>query len=82
MRDKMEAQKITTENPNQQPMILSDVALARRLERAEAQSNADFVEARAIFSRKRRGVDRGGRSLRDVRRRDIPVDSDLWPWSV
>ena len=28
-------------------MVLTDIVLARRLERAEAQSNVDFVEARA-----------------------------------
>ena len=28
-------------------MLLTDLVLARRLERAEAQSNVDFVEARA-----------------------------------
>ena len=32
---------------DQSPMIFSDLALARRLERTEARSNADFVEARA-----------------------------------
>jgi hypothetical protein len=32
---------------NTQPFIFADSALARRLERAEARSNADFVEARA-----------------------------------
>ena len=31
----------------QQPFLFSDLALSRRLERAEGQSNADFVEARA-----------------------------------
>src|SRR5499426_1260442 len=29
------------------PIIFSDLALSRRLERAEARSNAEFVEARA-----------------------------------
>src|SRR5262245_63706350 len=29
------------------PIIFSDLALSRRLERAEASSNAEFVEARA-----------------------------------
>lgn len=34
-------------NPHEAPLYLSDRALARRLERAEARSNAEFVEARA-----------------------------------
>ena len=33
----------------EQPFIFSDLALSRRLERAEASANADFVEARAKF---------------------------------
>jgi hypothetical protein len=33
--------------PPEQPYPFSDLSLARRLERAEARSNADFVEARA-----------------------------------
>ena len=33
----------------EQPYPFSDLSLARRLERAEAKSNADFVEARAQF---------------------------------
>jgi hypothetical protein len=32
---------------SEEPLLLSDLALARRLERAEARSNADFVETRA-----------------------------------
>jgi hypothetical protein len=32
---------------SEQPILLSDLALARRLERAEARSNAEFVDARA-----------------------------------
>jgi GNAT superfamily N-acetyltransferase len=35
---------------SEQPQIFSDLALSRRLERAEAQSNADFVETRARLS--------------------------------
>jgi len=35
---------------NEEPHIFSDLALARRLEKAEAQSNVDFVEARAQVS--------------------------------
>lgn len=35
---------------DEEPFIFSDLALARRLERAEARSNADFVEARAKVS--------------------------------
>ncbi len=34
---------------NKQPFIFSDLALSRRLERTEAQANADFVETRAKF---------------------------------
>lgn len=34
---------------NEKPMLYSDLALSRRLERAEGRSNADFVEARAEF---------------------------------
>ncbi len=34
---------------NEKPYIFSDLALSRRLERAEGRSNADFVEARAKF---------------------------------
>jgi GNAT superfamily N-acetyltransferase len=33
--------------PNETPIPFSDIALSRRLERAEGRSNADFVEARA-----------------------------------
>src|SRR5262245_54122648 len=32
---------------NEQPILFSDLALSRRLERAEGRSSADFVEARA-----------------------------------
>jgi GNAT superfamily N-acetyltransferase len=32
------------------PLLFSDLALARRLERAEARNSADFVQARARFS--------------------------------
>ncbi|HEY8459957.1 MAG TPA: hypothetical protein VIM99_06220, partial [Blastocatellia bacterium] len=35
---------MTSNNP---PIPFSDLALARRLERAEGRSNVDFVEARA-----------------------------------
>jgi hypothetical protein len=31
------------------PIPFSDLALSRRLERAEGRSNADFIEARAIL---------------------------------
>ncbi len=34
-------------NTNEKPFPFSDLTLSRRLERAEARSNADFVEARA-----------------------------------
>jgi len=34
---------------NEQQSVFSDLTLARRLERAEGRSNADFVEARASF---------------------------------
>lgn len=39
----MKTMKTTTESPS----LFSDLALSRRLERAEARANADFVEARA-----------------------------------
>jgi hypothetical protein len=36
-------------NTKEEPIPFSDLALSRRLERAEGRSNADFVEARAKF---------------------------------
>lgn len=36
-------------NTNERPFIFSDQGLSRRLERAEASANAEFVEARARF---------------------------------
>ena len=48
----------------------ADLALSRRLERAEALGNARFVEARArLFPAAGRLLDRGRRRPRDVRRR-------------
>ncbi len=35
---------------DEQPFIFSDLALARRLERAEAHTNAEFIETRARLS--------------------------------
>ncbi len=51
-------------------MILTDIVLARRLERAEAQSNVDFVEARArVFPDSRCHMGGRRRRICDVRRR-------------
>ena len=61
----------------------ADLALARRLERAEAVSSARYVEARArVFPGRRRLLDRGRGRLRDVRWRRVALDADVRPRHV
>ena len=64
-------------------MNFTDLALARRLERAEAQSNVDFVEARArVFPESGAAwIDVAG-AYAHVRRHQLAADADVRPRPV